>query len=241
METREEFEFAKALGFTLFQGYFFSKPEILKTKKLQPIKATSLQLIEEVNKAQINFDNLASIISRDLSLTYNLLKLVNTTAFGFVHRINSVKHGLVGLGEREIRKWIYLVVVSDMGDDRPDELTRLSLIRARFGELLVEKIGLKQHSENIFLIGMFSLLDAILSKPMEEVLEEIQAPDLVKQALLTRKGELGNLYKLIIAYEKAEWDKVVLLSQEFEMDWQLISTAYKESTIWYNKLIERVI
>ena len=241
VETREEFEFAKNLGFTLFQGYFFSKPEILKTKKLQPIKATSLQLIEEVNKAQINFDNLASIISRDLSLTYNLLKLVNTTAFGFVHRINSVKHGLVGLGEREIRKWIYLVVVSDMGDDRPDELTRLSLIRARFGELLVEKIGLKQHSENIFLIGMFSLLDAILSKPMEEVLEEIQAPDLVKQALLTRKGELGNLYKLIIAYEKAEWDKVVLLSQEFEMDWQLISTAYKESTIWYNKLIERVI
>lgn len=241
VETREEFEFAKALGFTLFQGYFFSKPEILKTKKLQPIKATSLQLIEEVNKAQINFDNLASIISRDLSLTYNLLKLVNTAAFGFVHRIKSVKHGLVGLGEREIRKWIYLVVVSDMGDDRPDELTRLSLIRARFGELLVEKIGLKQHSENIFLIGMFSLLDAILSKPMEEVLEEIQAPDLVKQALLTRKGELGNLYKLIIAYEKAEWDNVVLLSQEFEMDWQLISTAYMESTIWYNKLIERVI
>ena len=241
VETREEFEFAKALGFTLFQGYFFSKPEILKTKKLQPIKATALQLVDEVNKAEVNFNNLTSIISRDLSLTYNLLKLVNTPAFGFIHRIKSVRHALVGLGEMEIRKWIYLVVVSDMGDDRPSELTRLSLIRARFGELLVEQTRLKSQSENIFLVGMFSLLDVIINKPMEEILEEVQAPDPVKSALLNQSGELGNLYKLIIAYEKAEWDKVILFSEEFQINWQLISMAYMEATIWYNKLTETVI
>lgn len=238
VETREEFEFAKALGFTLFQGYFFSKPEILKSKKLKPIKAMSLQLINEVNQPEINFVNLTSIISRDLSLTYNLLKLVNTAAFGFRHRIKSVRHGLVALGEKEIKKWIYLVVVRDMGEDKPNELIRLSLIRGRFGELLIKDTKIKQQSENIFLIGMFSLLDVILSKPMEVILEEIQAPDSVKQALLDENGDLINLYKLIIAYEKAEWDSVISYAEELKIDWQLISMSYMESLIWYNKLIQ---
>ena len=238
VETREEFEFAKDLGFTLFQGYFFSKPEIITGKKLQPIKAKSLQLINEVNQPEINFNNLARIISSDLSLTYNLLKLVNTAAFGFIHKIKSVKHALVGLGEREIRKWIYLVVVRDMGEDRPDELIRLSLIRAKFGELLIEKTNLRNESEDMFLMGMFSLLDVIISKPMETILEEIKAPSIIKEALLEGRGKLCDLYKLVIAYEKAQWDEVLLLVENLKMEWQFISMAYMESTIWYNKLIE---
>ena len=239
VETREAFEYAKELGFVLFQGYFFSKPEIFQTKSLKPIKSTYLELINQVNLIGKDFDfqKIASIISRDLSLSYNLLKLVNSPAFGFRNRIESIKHGVVALGEREIRKWIHLVVVSDMGQGKPDELTRLSLIRGRFIELLSEATDLRGQSQNIFLIGLFSLLDVILSKSMEEVLEEIQAPQIIKQSLIYEDGQVGNLYKLVIAYEKAEWDKVILYAEEFKLDYQSITGSYIDSLEWYRKLI----
>lgn len=237
VETREEFEFAKNLGFSLFQGYFFSKPEVVISKKLHPIKATSLQLVDEVNKDEIDFGKISNIISRDLSLTYNLLKLVNSAAFGFRHRIKSVKHAVVALGEREIKKWIYLVVLNDMGDKNPDELTRLSLIRARFAELLGINTRFKKQSEDMFLLGLFSLLNVILNKSIKEVLDEIQASDTIKNALIDGSGEMGSIYKMIIAYEKGEWDEVLVYSDKLGINCNLIGESYMDALLWYNKLV----
>lgn len=239
VETRELFDFAKKLGFSLFQGYFFSKPEIMKSKKLKPIKSTYLQLVNQVNKENRDFDfkEIAKIITRDLSLSYNLLKLVNSPAFGFRQKIRSIKHGVVALGERELRKWIHLVVVNDMGEGRPDELTRLSLIRARFLELLAAETDLKGEAENIFLIGLFSLLDVILNKPMESVLEEIQAAEIIRQALLNKSGPGASLYKLVIAYEKGQWDQVIHYGEELKIDSQNIINAYFDCLVWYKNLI----
>lgn len=237
VETREEFEFAKNLGFSLFQGYFFSKPEVVISKKLHPIKATSLQLVNQVNKDEIDFGKIANIISMDLSLTYNLLKLVNSAAFGFRHRIKSVKHAVVALGEREIKKWIYLVVLNDMGDKKPDELTRLSLVRARFAELLGLNTRFKKQSEDMFLLGLFSLLNVILNKPIEEVLDEIQASDTIKHALIDGNGEMGSIYKMIIAYEKGEWDEVLMYADKLGINCNLIGEAYMDALLWYNKLV----
>lgn len=237
VETREEFEVAKNLGFSLFQGYFFSKPEVVISKKLHPIKTTSLQLVDEVNKDEIDFEKIANIISRDLSLTYNLLKLVNSAAFGFRHRIKNVKHAAVALGEREIKKWIYLVVLNDMGDKDPDELTRLSLIRARFAELLGMNTRFNKQSEDMFLLGLFSLLDVILNKPIEEVLDEIQASDTIKTALIDRSGEMGKIYKMIIAYEKGQWDEVFAYADKLDINCNLIGQAYMDALLWYNKLV----
>ncbi len=238
VETREEFEFAKNLGFSLFQGYFFSKPEIVRTKKLHPIKATSLQLVDEVNKDEIDFGKISNIIFRDLSLTYNLLKLVNSAAFGFRQRIKTVKHAVVALGEKEIKKWIYLVVLNDMGDNKPDELTRLSLVRGRFAELLGLNTRFRRQSEDMFLLGLFSLLDVILNKPIEEVLGEVQASDIIKDALIDGSGEMGSIYKMIIAYEKGEWDEVVVYAEKLDIDCYVISKAYLDALLWYNKLVE---
>lgn len=238
VETREEFEYAKELGFTLFQGYFFSKPEIVRSKKLQPVKSTALQLINEVNKEEIDFDKMDTIISRDLSITYNLLKIVNSGAFGFRYRIKSVRHALVALGEKEIKKWIYLVILSDMGQNRPDELTRLSLIRARFAELFALKTKFNNESEEMFLLGLFSLLNVMLNIPMEEVLDNIKASDKIRQALIDGSGETGTIYKMIIAYEKGNWDEVLLYANELEIDYKIVATCYMEALIWYREIVE---
>lgn len=237
VETREEFEYAKSLGFKLFQGYFFSKPEIVTVKKLNPIRSTALQLIDETNKAEIDFNKVSRIISRDLSLTYNLLKLVNSSAFGFRHKIKSVSHGVVALGEKEIKKWVYLVLINDMGQNKPDELTRLSLTRAKFAEELAINTRFKKQSEDMFLLGLFSLLDVILSKPLEEVLEEIQAPSMIKDAIIDEIGEVGLIYKLLISYEKGEWDNVLQYAEELNIDCELISMSYMEALVWYGKLL----
>jgi c-di-GMP-related signal transduction protein len=237
VETREDFEYAKKLGFSLFQGFFFSKPEIVISKKIQPIKATCLQLVSKVNEKEIDFGKIANIVSMDLSLTYNLLKLVNSAAFGFRYRIKSVKHAVVALGEREIKKWIYLVVVNTIGEDEPDELTRLSLIRARFAELIAINTRYKKQSEEMFLLGLFSLLDVILRRPISEVLDEVKASNVIKAALIDGNGEIGIIYKMIIAYEKAEWDEVLLYAESLDIDCYLIVKAYMDALLWYNKLV----
>ncbi|MCK9443397.1 MAG: HDOD domain-containing protein [Tissierellaceae bacterium] len=239
VETRDEFEFAKTLGFKYYQGYFFSKPEIMSSKKLVPIKANYLQLVDIVNKKEgINFGKMAKIISRDLSLTYNLLRLVNSAAFGFRYKINTVKHGLVGLGEREIRKWIHLIVLNDMGSDRPDELTRQSLVRARFLELIALKTKFISQSEDLFMVGLFSMLDVILKRPLENILEEIKATETVKEVLLKGNNELETLYNMARLYEKGQWDEMLIYANHLNIDSDIIVSSYVDSLIWYNMLIK---
>ncbi len=236
IESREEFQYAKSLGFSLFQGYFFSKPEIVAGKSLTSLRSNYLQLLAEVNKEEISFDKIANIISRDLSLTYNLLKLVNSAAMGFRHKIQSVKHGIVALGQRQMKKWVYLVLINTVAENETEELTKLSLIRARFIELIALRTNYRNDSEELFLMGLLSLLDAILQRPKEEILEEIQSSSRVRQALINEEGKFGILYKLIISYEKGQWDEFMEYTKELKIDANIISEAYMEAILWYNKL-----
>ncbi|NLJ77829.1 MAG: HDOD domain-containing protein [Tissierellia bacterium] len=237
VETREDFEFALDLGFSLFQGYFFSEPEIVASKKLQPIKATYLQLLNEVNKMDIDFDNISELISMDLALTYNLLKLVNSTAFGFKYGIRSVKHAVVALGEREIRKWTYLIVVSIMGQDEPEELIRLSLIRGRFMEMISMNTRYDRHAGDLFLIGLFSLLEAILRRPIADILDELKAPDMVRDTLIYGEGQAGNIYKMALAYERGNWDEVLKYSEDLDIDPIDVPNGYITALMWYRDLV----
>lgn len=237
VETREEFQYAKELGFKYFQGYFFSKPEVLRIKKLQHLNANCLQLVDQINQAELDFDKLVDIISRDLSLIYNLLKLVNSPAFGFRYKIKTVKHGVVALGEREIKKWINLLVLTEMGSDKPDELTRLSVIRAKFLELLYLETGLKGQTEDVFLVGLLSLMDVIVNRPLKSILKDIKASNLVVETLLKGTGEIIDLYKLMIAYEKGQWEEVLKYNEKFNIDNSLIIMSYMNALRWYNDLM----
>lgn len=238
VETREEFEYAKGLGFKYFQGYFFSKPEVVSSKKVVPLKTNYLRLINLISgRGELDFERIDEIISGDLSLTYNLLKLVNSVVFGARFRIERTKQALVFLGEREIKKWIWLMILTEIGQDKPDELTRLSLIRARFLELMSLGSNYQEQSEELFLIGLFSLLDALLSRPLQDILAEIKASDLITGALLNRGGELDQFFRMALFYEKGEWERAFSLARSLSLGSRLMATSYSGALEWYNMLI----
>lgn len=241
VETLERFKFAKRLGFTMFQGYFFSKPEILSSKTLSPLEVNCLLLMSKVNESELDFDELADIISRDLSLAYYLLKLVNSAAFSFRRKISSVKDAIVVLGEKEIRKWGILVALNGMGAGKPDEIVRLSLIRAKFNELISINTRYSNRSDDLLLTGLFSLLDVVFNRPLLEILNEINANNEIKEALLNSTGELSNIYNIVLSYEKGEWDSMISQANSINIDYKLITESYLESLTWYDMLTTETI
>jgi EAL and modified HD-GYP domain-containing signal transduction protein len=234
VETREDFAYARMLGFDLFQGYFFSKPEIMTTKDLSPLKMSYMQLMIKINKENIDFDEIADVISRDLSLTYSLLKMVNTLEFGLRKEVDNVKHALVVMGEKKIRKWVSLLILTNLASDKPEELVKTSLIRARFGELIVQNTKNEKMADTIFLAGLFSLIDVILDRPLKEVLEEIQISKELKECLLNYKNNsIRNVLDIVLSYEKGDWNTVLELSEKIGTRIKDISDAYINTLTWY--------
>ena len=233
VETWDEFHLAVDLGFELFQGYFFSKPEIVTTGSLSPLQINYFQLISKVNEENMDFDELTQIITRDVSLTYNLLKLVNSAYFGQRNRVNSVKQALVVLGEREIRKWVTLITLQGMSTERFSAPVSLSLIRARFAELLAQVTGFHNHQEELFLTGLFSMLDVLLQRPMPQILDEVQAPLAVKEVLLYGTGPFEDLCMAVASYEQGEWDKIEASAKKLNIEASALTKAYLEALRWH--------
>jgi c-di-GMP-related signal transduction protein len=188
VENLKTFEEAKKIGYTYFQGYFFSKPTILSRKDISKFKLHYLRIMQEVNRPEMNFNRLGDYIKQEVSL--------------------SIKQALVLLGEREIKNWISLVALAGMGDDKPEELAIQAIVRAKFCQSLGPLIGLSQKAEDLFLLGLLSLIDAFLDRPMEEILKEIPLDDEIKKALLGGDSSFSAIYQFVLAYEKGEWEKV---------------------------------
>lgn len=234
IESNEEFIYAQQLGFSLFQGFFFSKPQMLSTKAIAPHKATYLQLLGTLNHSELDVGELSRIISQDLAMLYRLLRWVNSVAFGFKNRIQRPKHALALLGDQEVRKWISLMILQNLGNDKPDELVRLSLIRARFAELLALRTKFKNHAHSLFLAGLFSLLNVILDRSMEEMLEEVKASEEVKACLLDNTSDISQIYQLILMYEQGNWQEVFTYADNLKLDYQIIGVVYVAALEWYN-------
>ena len=160
VETREDFVQAVEMGYSYFQGYFFSKPLIVASRDIPSFKLTYIKILQEIHKPEIDFDQLEKLIKTDVSLSYKLLKFINSLAFGFYSEIRSIKQALTILGEKEIRKWLSLISLQSVGKNKPDELMITALCRARFCELIASRVGLGDRSSDLFLLGMFSVIDA---------------------------------------------------------------------------------
>jgi EAL and modified HD-GYP domain-containing signal transduction protein len=208
VETQEDFSRARSMGYTLFQGYFFSKPVIVARKDLPSSKLHYLRLLKEINAAQMDFDSLSRLVGTDASMSYKLLRYINSAAFGVRQQVNSLKQAVTLLGENQIRQWASLLAVYNLGDDRPVELMATAVIRARFSELLAAEAGLARHAPDLFLIGLFSLLDAMLGRPQAEILEELNLGDDVTAALLKKEGRLALVLELVKSYEQGRWEEV---------------------------------
>lgn len=239
VETRSAFEQARKLGYSYFQGYFFSKPVIISSRDVPAYKINYLRIIQEVNRPDFDFSRLESIFRRDVSLSYKLLNYINSAAFGFRNQISSIKHALVMLGITEIKKWISLVALRGIAADKPDEIISSSLIRARFGELIAPLVGLRNNSSDIFLMGMFAMIDALIGRPMAECLAELPLADEIKSALLGQPSAYREVLSLIFAYEKGDWDRFSKHAAALRLSEAEVPSLYLESLNWANQLMQQ--
>ena len=197
VETNEEYEWAKSMGYKLFQGYFFSCPVTYKKKTQQISFATSLMLMEELGKENVDFAKCCSIIRTDTVLTYKLLQKMSTVEYFRGHAINKVENAFTMMGVSNLRRWLLLVVARGNNKTGSDELARLAFLRGLFAESLIKKSSKSNESESAFLMGMFSLLDKILGEDREKLLEHLVISEAVRDALL---GKLENIYSQLLDF-----------------------------------------
>ncbi|EKO3476241.1 HDOD domain-containing protein [Vibrio fluvialis] len=236
VETYEEFEQAKAAGFRYFQGYFFSKPELIQRKALEPAFLTVVQLCKEIAKDEIDYKELEALIAKDVTLSYKLLTFVNSSAV-VSSKIQSFKQALVYLGEERLRKFVSLVAIASTHSDKPDYLYGLSIQRARYCELVYSSLSENRDMGNAFLTGMFSLLDSLLDQSLESIINEMPVEESVKQALVAESGTLGDILALTKAYEQADWDKVSVFATKLAISDEVLSSCYDEAVSWTADLL----
>ena len=233
---------AKKYGFTLFQGFYFNeeaRPLTQKTKTLEPLKANYLHLLKLTCTDQyVDFNEISKIISADLALSYQLLKLINSAATGLRYRVSSISMAVAYMGESSIKKWISILSLRGIAPDKPLEMVRLSLVRARFGELLAPHLKINNNPSHIFMLGMLSLLHVALDKNQEDLLSEIPLDQDIHDSLATPNGKYSGLLKFLKSYEYGNWDEVNSFAEEHEIDSETINALYMSTIKWYNDLME---
>ena len=236
VETYEEYQQAKDAGFHYFQGYFFSKPEMIQTRALNPAFLTTIQLCKEIAQEPIDFKEVERLITLDVTLSYKLLTYVNS-AGGSSTQIRSFHQALVYLGEQKLRKFVSLVAVASAKEDKPDSLYGLAILRARQCELIIEQLNVKEEPGQAFLTGMFSLLDSLLDQPLEQVLNSVPIDEEIKRALIDKKGILGAVLAMVVAYEQARWDDATKIRNRLKLNEEQLGKTYDQATIWAQELL----
>ena len=232
VESYFDFKQAKELGYEYFQGYFFGRPEVFSGRDIPGYTVNYLNMLREASRSEIDFDKLEQIFRRDVALSFKILKFINSAFFGVRNKVSSVRQALVLLGRKEILKWVSLLALQNIAQDKPDEVEVLSLIRARFGELLALKLGWTKRSDQAFLVGLFSLVDAMLDRPMDDILRELPLDDEIIVALLRGDNDLGRMNTMARHYEKAEWDKFAVLANELGIASKDVAELYRQSLVW---------
>ena len=236
VENQEQFQTAREIGFSYFQGYFFSRPIMMSHKDVPGVKSNYLAILESLNRPEFDYDRMDAVIRNEVSISYKLLKYINSAGFGLRQKIQSIKQAITLLGEQEIKKWIILVVLADMAGEKPDELLVSSLIRARFCETMAEPIGLGRRSSELFLMGILSMIDAILDMPLEQALAQIPIPDEVKSSLLGEKTPLRELLDLAVSIERARWHELLDWHGLHNLKQEDTARIYLESIQWTNQV-----
>jgi EAL and modified HD-GYP domain-containing signal transduction protein len=236
IENMEIFEALKEKGgYQLYEGDFYRVPVTQGVHEVAPLKVNYIELLNIVNDENFELTEAADIIGRDTALTISLLQMVNRMTVN--GGITTIRHAAAMLGQRELKKWINTAVVHKLYADKPSEVTRISLLRAKFAEYLAPAFGLKSKADELFLMGLFSVLDVILEKTMEEALQMVMVTGEVREALLYRTGVLAPVLDLVKQYESANWPEVSrqLLLQKLDAD--TVSQAYETALKWYRDLM----
>lgn len=236
VENLEEFNEAVELGYTYFQGFYFSKPVIMSANKLPENKVTYLRILKEVNSTDFSTERIEKIIKKDVALSYKLLKLINSAKYSFRNSIQSMRQAIALLGEQELKRWLYVIAMQSIGSDKPEHIMVESLVRARFMELLAMKNGMQNRSFDAYLIGMLSKMDVLLDIPISEILHELLVPREVEEVLTgKRKDEMYSIYSMVVGYEKSDWDRVQKYASSLDLEQDYVVQAYFDAIAWVNK------
>jgi c-di-GMP-related signal transduction protein len=237
VETYEEFDKALKLGFSYFQGYFFSRPEEIRIKELSSVKINLLRLLAEVSKKTTTISRLKEIVSVDVALTYKLLRFLNSAHFYLLEKVESVTRAISFLGAKRFRRFVMLVLISEIATEKPEELVRLAVVRARFCELLAEQGSLAKHSHELFLVGLFSLIDAMLDKSMKELLRGLPVTDDVKDALVNDAGPYSPVLKAVKCYEQSMREQCLYNLEQVQVDCQSVGGLYLQAVEYSEQLL----
>jgi EAL and modified HD-GYP domain-containing signal transduction protein len=238
VETREHLLAAAKDGFTLFQGYFFRHPERMRARHIPASQAGYLRLLQAISQPEVDFAAVEDLIKHDASLCYRLLRYLNSPLLGLSSTVHSVRHAMSLLGERELVRWIRMATTLVMGQEKCSDLVLSSLVRARFCETIGPKVT--QTNADLFLMGMLSLMDAILEIPMGVVVEGLALHADMKAELLGAKTgsetPLTPIYKLMLAREAGEWEQVTAQAKKLNLSLPFVNRAFNEAMAWARQM-----
>ena len=241
VETMDDFDFAKRIGYHLFQGFFFMEPEILETFEIPAYYLSYINLVKEIERSDVELLTLAKTIQKDLSLSYKLLKLINSPAYRRIQKVNSIERAVVLLGQQELKKWLYILALRDMSEKQGmthvEPLIKSSYYRAKMCENLAERL-LPNQTQEAFLVGYFSQLPAILRQPMDQLLRALSLNDAIETALTEGQSQLTDFLRLAVSYEQADWEAVDAITRQLNLTEDAIQMCYKEANGWVYTLFQ---
>jgi EAL and modified HD-GYP domain-containing signal transduction protein len=232
IETPEAFQEAKDAEFEYFQGFFFKVPTIVRSKDIMGLRLHYMNLMTEIYRHEFDIPRIETIIKQDVSLTYKLLRLINSAFFGLPSRVHSIRHALLLLGERETKRWATLAAMNRMAADKPKELMTQALTRARFCELLAIHGGMRNRDQELFFMGMLSLIDVIMGQPLETILKSLPLEDDIIEALSGQENRVRRIFDCVLAYENADWERLSTEADRLHLQEAKLPGLYKEALAW---------
>jgi len=234
VEVKEQLEFCKKLGFDFFQGFFFNKPQIIKGKKISVLETTKLEILQKLSDYEFDFKEIEQIIERDVNLAYKLMRYINSPFWGFRQKVSNIGRALVLLGEIQVKHWLQVTIMSDLAtEDRKKELVYLAAFRGKFLQLLGKELGFERERQNdLFLIGSFSYLDALLDQPLEEILEHLALSSDIKAALLDKNHPDHKWIELVSRVEKGAWGQAEKFFKQTNISIKTVSQCINQAHQW---------
>jgi c-di-GMP-related signal transduction protein len=237
VETLDQFHGALAMGYQYFQGYFFCRPQTLSRRAVPRNRVTYLRILQMFSSSRIDLEELSRLIRQEVSLSYRLLRYLNSPAFPVVGEVRSIPQALSLLGESMSRKWLAVVCIASMAEDKPGELVKLSLSRASFCELLAGPLHLPGAANELFLLGLLSVMDALLDMPMAEILEKLPLDSRIKDALVGQPSDLSPVLDIVLQYESGEWEGLAAASCALGFDQAVVPGLYLRSVEWADQIL----
>lgn len=232
VESIEEYNEAVYFGYTYFQGYYFSKPVILSKEHIPARRNTALKILKLVNNKDFNFADLEALILEDVGLSYKLTKLIKSSTYCIKNKIYSIRYAITFFGEKEIVKWLHIVLLNDLKGNNSNELVKVSLERAKFCELMCRMSIYKKKNFLAYMTGLFSVMDAILNRSMESVIKDIYLHEEVQDALIGKENELSIILKLAVSFSKGEWKDAEVYANKIDVDINKVPEVYLEVLKW---------